>query len=186
MRDLFNHLAASSQWPNISSLDFCDFAGKAKIIDNVVNISSVDRTFIAATLKVAESNAPSNGLRRFEFLEIMVRLANIKFLETKIVKSYAEATEKMLSECVIPSFVPEPWQEFRDQELWTMDVKDVFEANQQNLQTIFKNYKTPTKGFMELVDVIQMCTVDTQIAMSEKDISFCYGYSHMTVVNEDR
>lgn len=129
LRDIFNHLAASSQWPNISSLDFCDFAGKAKIIDNYVNISSVDRTFIAATLKVVESNAPSNGLRRFEFLEIMVRLANIKFLETKIVKSYAEATEKMLSECVIPSFVPEPWQEFREKELWTMDVKDVFEAN---------------------------------------------------------
>mmetsp|Transcript_3421 Transcript_3421/g.4525 ORF Transcript_3421/g.4525 Transcript_3421/m.4525 type:complete len:361 (-) Transcript_3421:254-1336(-) len=186
IKDIFYHLAASSAWPNIGSLDFCDFAGKAKILDNVVNISSVDRTFIAATLKVTESTAPSNGLRRFEFLEILVRLGNIKFLESKIVKTYAEATEKLLKECVIPYFVPEPWQEFRNKQLWTMDVNDIFEANLTNLKQIYGNYKTPTKGYMELVDIIQMCTADTAIAMSEKDIAFCYGYSHMTVINEDR
>ena len=79
LKDIFVHLSAYSSWPNIGSIDFGDFTNKAKILDNVVNISSVDRTFIAATLKVAESLAPANGLRRFEFIEILVRLANIKY-----------------------------------------------------------------------------------------------------------
>ena len=64
----------------------------------------MDRTYIAATLKVAESNAPSNGLRRFEFLEILVRLANVKYLEPKILKTYAEATEKLLKEVVFVNY----------------------------------------------------------------------------------
>lgn len=64
------------------------------------------------------SSAPSNGLKRFEFLEILVRLANIKYLESKIVKTYAEATEKLIKECILPNFSLEPWQEFRDKHLW--------------------------------------------------------------------
>ena len=114
LKDCFVHVSANSSWPNIGSLDFCDFATKAKLIDNVVNISTVDRTYIAATLKVAETSAIANGLQRFEFLEILVRLANIKYLETKVVKSFPEAIEKLIVECIIPNFVPEPWQEFRN------------------------------------------------------------------------
>ena len=109
LKDYFLHLAASSAWPNIGQLDFADFAAKAKFLDNFVNLSAIDRTFIAANLKVSDSAAPSNGLKRYEFLEILVRLANIKYLESKIVKTFAEATEKIIVECVLPHFTTEPW-----------------------------------------------------------------------------
>ena len=64
-------------------------------MDNVVNIATVDRAFIGATRKDVETAAPCNGLRRFEFIEILVRLANMKYYETKVVKTYAEASEKL-------------------------------------------------------------------------------------------
>ena len=83
LKDLFLHVASSSAWPNIGQLDFCSFAEKAKIMENNVNISAIDRTFIAATLKLDESAAPNNGLRRFEWLEILVRLSSVKFIETR-------------------------------------------------------------------------------------------------------
>ena len=98
LKDCFLHLAASSAWPNIGALDLADFATKAKFLDNFVNLSAVDRTFIAANLKVSDNAAPSNGLKRYEFLEILVRLANIKYLESKIVSTYADATEKLIVE----------------------------------------------------------------------------------------
>ena len=160
MKDIFYYLAANSNWPNVGQLDFCDFTGKAKILDNAVNISAVDRSYIAATLKVADfvSSAPSNGLRRFEFLEILVRLANVKYIESKILKTYAEAIERLMKDCILVHFQPEPWQPFRDAHLWHIDVNDIFEANTVHLKTIYKHYKTPTKGFMELADVIEMCT----------------------------
>ena len=39
---------------------------------------------------------------------------------------------------------------------------------------------------MEITNVIEMCTTDSQLGISEKDINFAYGYSHMTIVNEER
>jgi len=39
---------------------------------------------------------------------------------------------------------------------------------------------------MELADVIEMCTQLSPLGISEKEINFCYGYSHMTIVNEER
>ena len=154
LKDCFVHVAANSSWPNIGSLDFCDFATKAKFLDSVVNISTVDRTYIAATLKVAETTAIANGLQRFEFLEILVRLAMIKYLETKVVKFFPEAIEKLIVECIIPYFVPEPWQEFRDKYLWTIEVNDLLEANKANLEKIYNNYKTATKPKPEVQDCI--------------------------------
>lgn len=186
LKDCFVHVSANSSWPNIGSLDFCDFATKAKLIDNVVNISTVDRTYIAATLKVAETSAIANGLQRFEFLEILVRLANIKYLETKVVKSFPEAIEKLIVECIIPNFVPEPWQEFRDKHLWTIEVNDLMEANEANLTKIYSNYKTVTKPKLEIQDCIQMCMRDANLNVSEKDISFSFGLCHMTVISEER
>lgn len=175
-------MAATSAWPNIGQLDFADFAAKAKFLDNFVNLSAIDRTFIAANLKVSDSvTAPSNGLKRYEFLEILARLANIKYLESKRVKTFAEATEKLLVECVLPGFTPEPWQEFRIKELWTIDVNDLLEANLDNLKKIYAHYLTPTKKLIELEDCIAMCTRDCNLNISEKDIQFCFGYSQMTV-----
>ena len=146
LKDIFVHLASNSAWPNITQLNMCGFAEKSKILDQNVNISAVDRTFIAANLKVEQSgSAPSNGLKRFEFLENLVRLANVKYIEPKIVKSYPEATEKLIVECIIPNFIPDPWQEFRIKQLWTIDVNDLLEANLENLNKIYKHYLTPTK-----------------------------------------
>ena len=187
LKETFIAIAATSAWPNVGQLDFCDFATKARFLDAAVNISCVDRSFIAANLKVADvATAPSNGLKRFEFLEIIVRLANSKYGETKVVKTYAEATEKLITDCVLPYFVPEPWQEFRDKELWTIDVNDLLESNLENLENVYRRFRTPTKQFLDLEDCITLCTRDTNLGISEKDIAFCFGYCQMTVVNEEK
>ena len=96
------------------------------MLDYSVNLATVDRAFIAANLKIRETEAPSNGLKRFEFLEILVRMANAKYLETKICKTFADSTEKLITECVLPHYKPQPWQEWREKELWTIDINDIF------------------------------------------------------------
>ena len=112
-------------------------------------MSGVDIAFVSAIQKLGPTAAPSNGLKRFEFLEILVRLAGDKFVKPKIIKTYAEATEKILAECILVNFIPEPWQEFRNKQLWVMDVNDLFDANMKNLTQIYNSYKSPTKAMME-------------------------------------
>ena len=120
----------------MGSLDFADFAVQCKFLENdpAVNLSTVDRTFIAATLQVEgqgarEAEIPADKLNRFEFLEILVRLANIKFIETKKIKRFDEATRHLIEDYIMPNYTPYPCQSFRDEQLWTIEVNDILEAN---------------------------------------------------------
>jgi len=61
-------------------MNFGNFCERCNIIDGKgVTLSTVDRTFIAATVAVEgrqlSEDKPANALCRFEFLEILVRLA---------------------------------------------------------------------------------------------------------------
>lgn len=65
-------------------------------------------------------------------------------------------------------------------------MNDIFESNLENLKRIYDRYRTPTKQFMDYQDCINMCMNDAQLNVTEKDVLFCFGYCHMTVVSEER
>ena len=57
-----------------------------------------------------------NALVRFEFLEIIVRIAQCKFIEYGTMTDLAEATEKLIVEHILPMQSSQliEWQGFRD------------------------------------------------------------------------
>ena len=63
----------------------------------------------------------------------------------------------MMVESVIEKFHQQPWQEFRDEELWTFSVDAVFKANLEMLKKIHeylfpKNYNSDgVKNCIELI-----------------------------------
>jgi len=189
IKRIFTSFISQSSFPNISWIDFGNFCEKCKIIDGKgVTLATVDRAFIAANVpadgvKIADEN-PSNALSRFEFLEILVRLANNKFKETGVCATYEEAVKKLLEEHVLPLANPEPWQEFRDELLWTIEVNDVLEANLDGLKKVYTNYHEPRKKFMTMGDALGLMMKDTQLALTEKDAIYCFGMCKMSVIIE--
>ena len=72
-----------------------------------------------------------NSLCRFEFMEIIARMAKTKFYEKGICKTVWESVQKILTDLIIPNTVEVmEWQGFRDNQLWCLDVDDLFKANQ--------------------------------------------------------
>jgi len=142
IKKIFTSLICQSSFPNISWIDFGNFCERCKIIDGKgVTISTVDRAFIAANVAVegqqlSEDN-PANALCRFEFLEILARLAQSKYKETGICPTYEDSMIKLLEEHVLPLANPEPWQEWRDEFLWTIDVNDVLETNLEGCKKMY-------------------------------------------------
>jgi hypothetical protein len=53
---------------------------------------------------------------------------------------------------------PEPWQSFRDKELWSLDVSDLLEANLSHLKKIFESFFSPVKKWMDMQDCIMLLT----------------------------
>ena len=115
LKDIFISLACKSMFPNISWIDFSVFTDSCKILDKNVVLSTIDRLFIATNVELEQvSENPDKALCRYEFFEILVRVANAKFKETGIVNTHSEALNKLLQENVFPNAKTFPWQEFRD------------------------------------------------------------------------
>jgi hypothetical protein len=60
----------------------------------------------------------------------------------------------MIVEKILPHAQPDPWQGFRDEQLWCIDVNDILEANLENLKKIYQIHFTSVKKFLTFDDVL--------------------------------
>lgn len=68
--------ASCSGFPNISWIHFSNFCEKCKIFDKNVILATIDRIFIATNVELEKMDEnPDKALCRFEFFEILVRIA---------------------------------------------------------------------------------------------------------------
>ena len=78
LNDIFITLSAKSMLPNISWIDFTTFCDHCKVLDKNVVLATIDRLFIATNVELDSSSPsenPDKALCRYEFFEILVRLA---------------------------------------------------------------------------------------------------------------
>jgi len=175
LKDIHIYLASKSTgaYPGIAKWELSDFIKKAQIEDKVINNSAVDRLVIG-TLGNRHMEAPDivsqNYLLRFQFLEILVRLGNEKYRGMKICETFSESLEKIIEDCIIPHYHPEPWQQFRDNDLWKLDVEDVLAANVSQLDQIYKSFFTSQNKTFSLYNAITLCSDKCDLGIHEKDI----------------
>lgn len=66
----------------------------------------------------------------------------------------------MLKDYIIPnSNVRMPWQQFRNEHLWTLEVDDLIRANAKNLNLTYRKFATTgrvTEKFMNLDDCVKI------------------------------
>ena len=84
---------SKSTFPSTSLNQFTIFSKKAKFIDKNVNQSMLDRLFIAANVDGGEEptgeDNPDSSLVRYEFIEVLARIAQEKYLKTGQAESCA-------------------------------------------------------------------------------------------------
>ena len=76
-----------------------------------------------------------------------------------------------------------PWQSFRQNLLWTIEVNDLFEANLKSLQKIYDKYTLALKKYIDLNDVVDICRRGG-IELSENDLKNCFAMAKMAVTDE--
>lgn len=100
----FQNLICSFKfYPSVTWMEFSDAVSKWRMIDKHLTSQDTDRAFVAVNFdsEALEGN-DENSLCRYEFLEIIVRLAKIKYLEKGICLTHVEATKKLIDEYLIP------------------------------------------------------------------------------------
>ena len=75
----------------------------------------------------------------------------------------AEAVEKLFEESILPKFSWEPWQDFRTNYCYQLEVNDVLDANIDGINGLITHYFAPRKAFMVRRDVIYLFTKDSSV-----------------------
>ena len=118
----------------------------------------------------------------------MFRIAEVKYKLSFKVSTFYEAFEKLCHECVFKNFIPEPWQAFRENELWKLEPVDTLEANQMNLLKIYNwiiHLKGPTGDGAKEKAIQLAIDPDYQLQIDRLRAYHCFGMSKMTVKYEN-
>ena len=80
LKNSFIYLAACSTFPVIGSNDFTTFCRRANFLEAQLPQSTVDRYFLQVNVEVEDQgDNPDKALIRFEYIELMIRLAIEKY-----------------------------------------------------------------------------------------------------------
>lgn len=92
--------------PKIGWQDFTAFCNRTGMRDDkTIDLATLDRTFILTNVNMhGLFSSAERDLNRYEFIEILVRFANIRYKEkTHEVKTTVDAIERLMQECVYPN-----------------------------------------------------------------------------------
>ena len=87
LRDQFFHqISKAEAYPVIDWIDFTNNCVIWNIIDNQLKMQDIDRIFIATNVELEDQEGNDDrSLCRFEFYEIITRMAKTKYLESGVV-----------------------------------------------------------------------------------------------------
>lgn len=79
LKNIYLNLILNSEYPIITWNDFTIFCNKCKVVDKNINLSIIDTIYIATNVSLNNNQNADRDLSRYEFLEILLRLANEKY-----------------------------------------------------------------------------------------------------------
>lgn len=112
LKKVFHYLMASSVYPGIGWNDYSLWAGKIKIPDEKTVQSKVDMAFTAVNVQIEKIEGNSNNensMCRFQFLEVVVRLAKAKYYDTGVEKTPADAVTRLIRDNLMAYDYTDEW-----------------------------------------------------------------------------
>jgi hypothetical protein len=124
--------SSSDSYPGISSLDFARFMHSMKMVDSKLPSSRIDQIFLRSIMFLDPLATKPIVMYRWSFLESLVRLSKDKYMDTNYETTYAGALNRLIHKKFIPNLDKvdfEPWQEMREDYIWTLEMDDLLRAN---------------------------------------------------------
>ena len=144
-------LASSSNFPCVTLNAFTSYSKRAKFQDKNVNQGMLDTLFIAVNVDLEgpdEGGADNREMIRYEFIELLIRVAKAKYFKPMICPNMAESLEMLIQRNIMPINVMDQWQGFRNDLMYKIECNDVLEANIEQLKLIFNIY---TRGYLKFI-----------------------------------
>ena len=201
LKEIFNASnIISGTPPDFHKREFFLFCKDAELVDENLHSGIIDTYFKATNFEeVDQENNDDLALNRFEFMEILLRIARGKYMEFSDETQLAYAMMKLLQTNILPmkAKLP-PLQSWRNEQLWCIEVSDLLEVNIRAIKKLYAHIAVSmfnkVKNRIEdlsrsLVSIDKICTtlkpVLNPIHISERKIMKAFYMSKMTVINEN-
>ncbi|KAL4450444.1 hypothetical protein ABPG74_019342, partial [Tetrahymena malaccensis] len=201
IKNAYKYLAAIGtiiDVPCIQMNTFTDFINKTNIIDNLnLKLSDVDLKFVVTKTSTKIKRNPRNpekGLIRYQFMEIIVRLAEDKYIRHKITNKYSQALLLLLNEGYLNALKRyQTSQSWRQSNLWNERCDFCFKYYNPIIKNVFNKYSDPLKKrqfmafkYMTMEEFRSMCNDADLIGnrFTERDVNAIFNLSMMTQIDE--
>ena len=169
-----------------------DFLNQCNVIDNLFQVSDLGVNWNSANAgkEKGEIYNAGNGLCRYEFMEILVRIAGDRYLRNKICKNASESFEKMLSENLLSVLKSYDNRIFRNTMYMVEEIDYFIKAHKTLFEAIFKKYSgkksTPgQKPFTSLEEFRLLCIDSGMVcdSFTTREIDVCFSQAMMTQID---
>lgn len=170
-----------------------DFMNSCKVFDNMYTMSDLGVNWSAVLIPKVKGQLynPGNALVRYEFLEILVRIANDRYIRTRKLKSTYEAVNQLFKNYLLPNMTQFNSNQWRTQKYWTEDVDIIFKAHKVILDAVYNKYSgrkamPGQKPYISVEEFRDLC-IEAQLVndwFTSRDIDLVYGLAMMTRVDE--
>jgi hypothetical protein len=159
LKNVFLHYVANSaSYPALSDKDMVMFAHRSRLFDRLLNPVTFDKTLIS-TIQPPPTNQykkASSGdrkeLHRYEFVEMIVRLAQIKYRDSKACPTLHEAVETLIVNDLLKHNTQLNGLEWRHRNLYNAEVSEVFKKNATILKKLYEAHVNPKEKYMMIAD----------------------------------
>ena len=117
---------------------------RSKILDRNFSTATLDRLFIATNVtRNPYKNQNNRELHRYEFFELLIRIAQAKYRDMKITLNLPDAVEMIISKDILPNNQQLNGMKFRTEQLYHPRVHEIFHKNESVLKKLFESNVTP-------------------------------------------
>ena len=188
----YSSISPSGEIWSIGQMVFTDICNESKLLDNNFRLSDIDFHLKGALFQeVRNPRSPPNSLVRFQFMEILVRIALDKYFKSGICTSQSQAVLNLMDNNIILNLGHVSAQKWRSERYFFMSVETVIKANMALLQYTYSSYsskkvKPGQKPFMcleEFNDIILKANMLNE-NFTAREIAIAFNLAMMTQVQE--
>lgn len=129
--NIFTYYSGASLYPNISLNDLTSFAKRCKIVLAEDGLTDFDLLVVATAVSHHQwVNSATLDLTRYEFIEIIVRMANFYYKDKGLVKTTSQGIEKMLNDHIYPNAKQMDGEHFRRYQCYNVRTNEILKKNE--------------------------------------------------------
>ena len=129
-------------------------------------------------------NSAEKDLQRYEFIELMVRLANFRFKEQRLCNTTLEALDMVMEKFINPAKKMDG-DHFRRYHCYTVKVNEILKKNEVLLRRVYDSFTHSKKRYITMTEA-KSYVMKLDLNVSDMMVGACYAESMMTIMDTIR